>query len=322
MRWKPGRRSRNLEDRRGERPRAPRAGFPFPLGRPSGRPRGRSGGRGGGRGRAPRLGLGGIVVLLVLVFLTRGEILKVLDPGALTQIPPSLEAGPAGSPVPGSAPGAGGTVASSPEEEELVDFVSFVLDDLQATWKSLLPDYRDARLVLFRDAVRSGCGFAQAQMGPFYCPADEKVYVDLSFFEELRRRFGAPGDFAQAYVLAHEIGHHIQKVSGIEPQVRRLQQQRPSQRNQLSVLMELQADCLAGVWGHSTARRDLLEPGDVEEGLRAAAAIGDDRIQQMSTGRVHPESFTHGSSEQRVEWLRRGLTGGDPEQCDTFGAGR
>ena len=301
MRWKPGQRSQNLEDRRGER--APGGGglrFPFPMGR-----------GGGGRGRGPKLGLGGIVVLLVLVFLTKGEILKLLDPGALTQVPGGLPPGAEAPPA--------GEVRSSAAEEELVDFVSFVLDDLQATWSRLLPDYREAKLVLFRDAVRSGCGSAQAQMGPFYCPADEKVYVDLSFFEELRRRFGAPGDFAQAYVLAHEVGHHIQKLSGIESQVRRLQQQRPGQANELSVRMELQADCLAGVWGHTTARRDLLEPGDVEEGLRAAAAIGDDRIQKMSTGRVHPESFTHGSSEQRVEWLRRGLQAGDPEQCDAFG---
>jgi predicted metalloprotease len=158
-------------------------------------------------------------------------------------------------------------------------------------------------------------------MGPFYCPADGKVYVDLSFYEELRRRFGAPGDFAQAYVLAHEIGHHVQRITGIEPEVRQLQQANPRQAKALSVRMELQADCLAGVWGHSTAQRDLLEHGDVEEGLNAAAAIGDDRIQRMSAGRVQPDAFTHGSSEQRVSWFRRGLDSGDPEDCDTFRSG-
>lgn len=312
MRWRPGRRSRNLEDRRGERARRP---FPFRFPR-AGMPRGRVPLP---RGRAPRMSFGGLLLLLLLLFVFRGDLLEVLD-GA------GLDGGGAG--VPGGAsdpfgvgPGAG-PVASSPDEEEQVDFVSFVLDDLQATWRRLLPGYRDAKLVLFRDAVESGCGFAAAQMGPFYCPRDEKVYVDLAFYDDLRRRFGAPGDFAQAYVIAHEIGHHVQKLTGVEPQVRAAQRSDPARANDLSVRMELQADCLAGVWGHSTERRALLEEGDIEEGLRAAAAIGDDRIQHQTAGRVQPESFTHGSSEQRVRWFRRGLRQGDPAACETFDVAR
>ena len=212
----------------------------------------------------------------------------------------------------------GGAMRTTPREEELVDFVSFVLDDLQQTWSELMPEYRPATLVLFRGATQSACGVGQSEMGPFYCPVDQNVYVDLGFYEELRGRFGAPGDFAQAYVLAHEIGHHIQTLNGTSDQVRRAQQQRPDQRGELSVRMELQADCLAGVWGASAHQRGLLERGDVEEGLRAAAAIGDDRIQAMSGRGVHPESFTHGSSEQRVEWLGLGLESGDPGSCRTF----
>jgi hypothetical protein len=210
---------------------------------------------------------------------------------------------------------------ASPEEEELVDFMSFVLDDTQSTWSELLAGrYREAQMVLFRDMDRSACGFAQSATGPFYCPGDEKVYLDLGFFDELHRRFGAPGDFAQAYVIAHEIGHHVQTLLGIEAQVRQAQGSRPGQANDLSVLMELQADCFAGVWGHSAAERGILESGDVEEGLNAAASIGDDRIQQMGGGAVMPESFTHGSSAQRVTWFRKGLASGNPEDCDTFSA--
>jgi predicted metalloprotease len=211
--------------------------------------------------------------------------------------------------------------ATSPEEEELVDFVSFVLDDNQATWGSILGgQYQVARMVVFRDAVRSACGITGSATGPFYCPSDQKVYLDLGFFDQLRRSFGAPGDFAQAYVIAHEIGHHVQKLLGIEGEVRRAQSARPGMANELSVRTELQADCFAGVWGHSTAERGILETGDVEEGLNAAAAIGDDRMQRMSQGWVSPDSFTHGSSEQRVRWFRRGLDSGDPEACDTFSA--
>ena len=220
--------------------------------------------------------------------------------------------------------GPGATVAGAPHasarEEEQVDFVSFVLDDIQQTWATLLPGYRDARLVLFRDATHSGCGVGQSEMGPFYCPTDEKVYVDLAFYDDLRSRFGAPGDFAQAYVLAHEIGHHVQRLSGIERQVREQQRANPSLANELSVRLELQADCLAGVWGHAASRRNVLEDGDIEEGLQAAAAIGDDRMQRMSGRGVHPESWTHGSSTQRQEWLHRGLTHGDPNLCNPFDA--
>jgi predicted metalloprotease len=255
--------------------------------------------------RALPIGVGGLVLIGALSLLTGQNFFQLLLP-MLSQ--PQVSMTDTGEPI-----------DASPEEEERVQFVSFVLDDAQGTWAKLLPGrYRKARLVLFRDAVDSACGFAQSAMGPFYCPEDEKVYIDLGFYDELRQRFGAQGDFAQAYVLAHEIGHHVQRVLGIEPRVRALQQQRPELVNELSVRMELQADCLAGVWGHSTSQRDILERGDVEEGLNAAAAIGDDRIQRMSQGSVHPESFTHGSSAQRVQWFRTGLERGDVGACDTF----
>ena len=184
--------------------------------------------------------------------------------------------------------------------------------------------YEDPQLVLFTGAVRSACGTASSAVGPFYCPGDHKVYLDLAFFQELARRLGAPGDFAQAYVIAHEIGHHVQNLLGIAGQVTRAQQRSsPAERNALSVRMELQADCFAGVWGyHARQNRQLIEPGDFEDGLHAAAAIGDDRLQQMGQGHVQPESWTHGSSEQRVAWLRRGLQSGDPQVCDTFSDSR
>ncbi len=211
---------------------------------------------------------------------------------------------------------------NDPAEEPEVQFVSFVLDDAQNTWRELLRqrgvDYPNAKLVLFRDSTQSGCGFAESATGPFYCPADNKVYIDLSFYDELKNRFGAPGDFAQAYVLAHELGHHVQDVLGIDREVRRAQQANPSARNELSVKLELQADCLAGVWGHSTEQRNILDPGDVDEGLRAAAAVGDDRLQRMSTGHVSPDSFTHGTSEQRAHWFREGFESGKIEACDTL----
>jgi len=222
--------------------------------------------------------------------------------------------------------GGGGTARSAQEDQERnraeqpkLDVVSFVLDDAQKTWRQTLGGrYEDANLVLFREAVRSGCGVAGAETGPFYCPADNKVYIDLSFFDELDRRFGAPGDFAQAYVLAHEIGHHVQTLMGISPKVRQAQQQHPDRANELSVRMELQADCFAGVWGNSAQQRGHLEAGDVQEGLAAAAAVGDDRIQKQARGYVTPESFTHGSAEQRTRWFRRGFDSGDYRQCDTF----
>jgi len=214
-----------------------------------------------------------------------------------------------------------GPIQSTPAEEAKVLEISDMLDDAQDTWTKLLGGrYRRSTLVLFRGATPSACGMGDSAMGPFYCPADQKVYLDLEFFDELDRRFGAPGDFAQNYVIAHELGHHVQNILGIDRQVRALQQRSPRQANQLSVLMELQADCLAGVWGHSTAQRGIMETGDAEEGLRAAAAIGDDTLQRQTAGRVRPESFTHGSATQRVGWLRRGLQTGDIKACDTFAA--
>jgi len=278
MRWTPGGRSADIEDRRGMRVR-----------------------------RGPALGLGGFLVLLVLSILFKRDLFQLVSPGADL-------AGPVGGPP----------AASSPEEERMVQFMSFVLDDAQDTWTRIFAEsgetYPRAQLVLFNDAVQSGCGFAQSAMGPFYCPSDGKVYLDFSFFNDLDARFGAPGDFAQAYVVAHEIGHHVQNVLGIADQVQQLQQGNPGAANELSVLMELQADCLAGVWGHSTGQRQLLEVGDLEEGLAAAAAVGDDRIQRQTTGRVAPESWTHGSSDQRMTWFRRGLASGRIDQCDTFAA--
>jgi predicted metalloprotease len=252
-----------------------------------------------------RIGLGGAAVLLVLSLVFKQNFFAMLGDG-----------GGGGEPV------AAGPIASTPEEEKKVEFVSFVLDDAQATWARLFQargkTYEHAKLVLFRDAIQSACGFAEAATGPFYCPGDAKVYIDLGFYDELQQRFGAPGDFAQAYVLAHELGHHIQRLLGTESQVREQQQQRPDLGNQLSVRLELQADCYAGVWGHETAQRDILDPGDVDEGLAAAAAVGDDRIQRMQGQAVHPEGFTHGSSEQRSSWFRRGFESGRPEDCDTF----
>ena len=280
MRWKPRGRSADIEDRRGQ-----------------GRP-------GGGMGRGLPLGIGGLLILGVLSLLTGQDFLSMVSDtgngGGITQPSAPAEARP-------------------PEEERLADFVSFVLDDTQDTWEQVLGGrYERARLVLFTDAVESACGFAESATGPFYCPGDRKVYIDLGFYRELQQRFGAPGDFAQAYVLAHEIGHHVQALLGTEAEVRNAQRTNPGRANQLSVAMELQADCYAGIWGHSTSQRQLLEQGDLEEGLNAAAAIGDDRIQRMSGGRVAPERFTHGSSAQRVEWFRRGLQSGRTDSCDTF----
>lgn len=252
-----------------------------------------------------RIGLGGVAVLFVLSMLTGQNFFALLGP---------LLGGV------GTDDGSNPPVArqSSPEDEKQVQFVSFVLDDAQAVWTKLLPQYRHAKLVLFTDSVRSGCGFAEAAMGPFYCPADEKVYIDLGFYDELKRRFGAPGDFAQAYVITHEIGHHVQNILGISDKVRQAQQSNPDQANPLSVRLELQADCLAGVWGRSTQQRDILESGDVEEGLGAASAVGDDRIQKAATGSVNPEGWTHGSSKQRVAWFKHGLESGNIKDCDTF----
>ena len=290
MRWQRGTSDADIDDRRGS---------------------GGGGFRGFPGGGGLRLGLGGIIVLFVLSLVFKENFFTLLDTVPMdTSTTPSGQAGP--------------PAATTPEEDERFEFVKFVLNDVQDTWTKVLPqeastEYPRSTLVVFRGAIQSACGFAESASGPFYCPGDNKVYIDLSFYDELRSRFGAAGDFAQAYVIAHEIGHHIQNVLGIDSQMRRAQQQRPDAANQLSVRLELQADCLAGVWGHSTAQRNLLEQGDIEEGLNAAAAIGDDRIQRMSGRGVHPEKFTHGSSAQRVEWFRRGLESGRIAACDTFG---
>jgi predicted metalloprotease len=273
--------------------------------------------RGGGmiRRGAP-LGLGGLLLLLVLSWATGTDFLSLVgDQGAAPSSSPVAPAQPAGP--------------ASAEERKLEDMAGAVMKDLNEVWSRLLPSrYRPTKLVLFRDQVQAdGCGFAESATGPFYCPGGERVFVDLGFYDELDRRFGAAGDFAQAYVLAHEVGHHVQAVLGIEEKVREAQQARPGQANALSVRMELQADCFAGVWGHVASqpgryqreRKVELEPGDAEEGLNAAAAIGDDRMQRMAGSRVSPERFTHGSSQQRVEWFRRGLQSGNPDSCDTFG---
>lgn len=261
-----------------------------------------------GAGGGLRLGLGSTVILLVLSLIFGRDFL-------------SFFSGSNGA-TPTTSSGEVAPVSQSPSEQQLVQFVSFVLDDAQDTWAKTFANrgvpYNPAKLVLFRDAVQSGCGVAEVATGPFYCPADEKVYIDLSFYKELRDRFGAPGDFAQAYVIAHELGHHVQRLLGTDADVRRLAESRPALANTLSVRLELQADCYAGIWGHSTEQRQLLEQGDVEEGLGAAAAVGDDRLQRATRGEVNPDTFTHGSSDQRVAWFRRGFTTGRLDACNTF----
>jgi len=209
---------------------------------------------------------------------------------------------------------------SSPKEDESVRFVSFVFDDAQAMWARTFPGrFSKAGMVVFRGATESGCGMGESQMGPFYCPRDSKVYLDLSFYEELRSRFGAPGDFAQAYVIAHEMGHHIQNLMGTSKKVQNASANAQDGSDGLSVKLELQADCYAGVWAHDAQKRNILEVGDIEEALAAAAAIGDDRLQKQGQGRVTPETWSHGSSAQRALWLKRGIASGDLKQCDTFG---
>jgi predicted metalloprotease len=270
-------------------------------------------GQSGGGMRMGGLGIGGLLLVLILSWATGIDFLSLVGSGPATTGPAVSTTGT-------------GELRTTPEEEKLVDFVDAVVEDAQEMWQSKLSGrYQPTRAIIFRDAIQSACGSAQSATGPFYCPADQLVYLDLGFFGELRDRFGAPGDFAQAYVLAHEIGHHVQHVLGIDSQVRRLQQSRPDQEKALSVKLELQADCFAGVWGHQAAQSGRaaqqkveLETGDLEEGLNAAAAIGDDRIQRMSGARVAPDRFTHGSSEQRVSWFRRGLERGDVRACETF----
>lgn len=292
MRWQGGRRSDNVEDRRGS---------PMRMG-----------------GRPMTLGGGCLTIIIILVALYFGA-----DPRLIMQIignqgggPVVVEDGQEGPPQP-----------RSPEEDKLADFVSVVLADTEDTWSEIFrtqlgKQYEPATIVYFTDGVRSGCGVADARVGPFYCPADRKIYIDLTFFQELRDRFGADGDFAQAYVIAHEVGHHVQNLLGISDEVH-AQQQRLSKAegNELSVMLELQADFLAGVWAHHADKaRNIIEQGDVEEALNAASAIGDDRLQKQATGRVNPDLFTHGSSAQRVRWFRRGLESGDLDQGDTFNA--
>jgi len=257
---------------------------------------------------APHIGIGGALVLLVLSLVFHRNLFSVFLGGSATDRPSATSSEP-----------------SSAAQNTEVQFVSFVLDDVQGTWQNLLPaqtgkQYRHAKLVLFRDSIDSACGEAQSATGPFYCPGDEKVYLDLGFFDELKSRFGAPGEFAQAYVIAHEIGHHVQKLMGIESQVQRMRESNPAEANPLSVRLELQADCFAGVWAKSTEQRKIIDQSDVEAGLRAAAAVGDDRLQKMATGHVSPESFTHGSSRQRTQWFQAGLDAGEISACNTFAA--
>jgi predicted metalloprotease len=283
MRWRDLRRSENVEDRRG----APMGGAAIKLG-------------------------GGTLLLVLLVSALTGtnplDIIGGLEQGA----PPATEIGSERKP---------------PADDPQADFIRAILGDIEDTWGRAFTQgggtYEPPRLVLFSGAVQSACGQASAAVGPFYCPPDRQVYLDLSFFRELSERFGAPGDFARAYVVAHEVGHHVQNLLGT---AERVQQQRArldqASANALSVRLELQADCYAGVWGHSAARRNVLEPGDVEAALAAASAIGDDRLQKQSRGVVVPESFTHGSSAQRVQWFKTGLETGDVRRCDTFAARR
>ncbi len=284
------------------------------------------------RGPGPNLpgGSGGMLRLLPMVFRllgVKGTIVAVLALGAYT-----LFSGNLGSLLGGSgmtdavSSRQGQPVAQSAEEQQLVDFVSVVLADTEDTWHALFQQqggrYEEPRLVLFRGSVRSACGLGQAAVGPFYCPGDHKVYIDLSFYRDLKDRFKAPGDFAQAYVIAHEVGHHVQTLLGVSREVAEAGKGLSEvERNRLSVRQELQADCLAGVWAHHAHQsRQLLEAGDVEEGLTAASAIGDDRLQKQTQGHVSPDSFTHGSSVQRVKWFKTGLESGNLDTCDTFSA--
>jgi len=255
------------------------------------------------------LGVGGTIIVLILSFVFKINLFSLFSGGPVG--PPS------GDPMTTGVP----NTARDAAEKPAVEFVSFVLDDVQKTWTTLLPEqgqkqYRHAKLVLFRDVTQSPCGQAGEATGPFYCPGDEKVYLDLGFFDELSRRFGAPGDFAKAYVIAHEIGHHVQKILGIEAQAQRLSS--GGNANAVSVRVELQADCFAGVWANSTEQRKIIDASDVKSALGAAAAVGDDRLQKMATGRVNPESFTHGSSADRMKWFQAGMDAGNISACNTF----
>jgi uncharacterized protein len=306
MKWKRGKRSPNLRDRRSETGGA--GGFPGGGGMPIPMPGGKMGG-----------GIGTIIIVVILFFVLRscggGD-------GGGFNVP-----GPSGFPqAPGPEQGQGqGQGTPGPDAEaKQVDFVSFVLDDVQGFWVTEFQgagkQYENAQLNLFRDQIQSGCGGATSAVGPFYCPLDKQIYIDLAFFDELNRRFKAPGDFAQAYVIAHEFGHHVQQQLGIEEEVRSQSEQNPDDANELSIRLELQADCFAGLWGRSAFDEGLLESGDLEEGIGAAEAVGDDRIQEQTQGRIDPESWTHGSSEQRQTWFRKGYDSGELSECDTFAA--
>ncbi|MEG0209885.1 KPN_02809 family neutral zinc metallopeptidase [Hafnia sp.] len=288
MRWQGRRESDNVEDRRGDS-------------------RGSSGGFGGGGFRVPR-GKGGLILLVVvLVAGYYGVDLTPLLNGEA----------PMGQTQQHSQP------ANSAQDNQMAKFTSVILASTEDTWSQLFQkmgkQYQDPKLVLYRGATRTGCGTGQSVMGPFYCPADKTVYIDLSFYQEMKNKLGADGDFAQGYVVAHEVGHHVQNLLGIEQKVRQMQQgASKAEQNRLSVKMELQADCFAGVWGHNMQNQQVLEAGDLEEALNAAQAIGDDRLQQQSQGRVIPDSFTHGTSEQRYTWFKRGFDSGNPSSCNTF----
>jgi uncharacterized protein len=324
MRWRGERESENVEDRRSEG-----GGFGFPM--PGGggvRFPGGGGARGGG------IGIVGLLILLGLMFFFGVDPRVIMQGGGPggdeSNFPdirlPQSRPDTTGFPVPRQPQGPDLQHPRSASQDDLKEFVSVVLAETEDVWSNLLPQYgrrySDPKLVLFTGGVRSACGIGMSQMGPFYCPQDEKVYIDLSFYKELKDRFNAPGDAAQAYVIAHEVGHHVQKLLGIMDQVEAVRQ-RVSERqgNAIQVRVELQADCFAGVWANKAQEaKNIFEPGDIESALNAASAIGDDRIQRQTQGYVVPDSFTHGSSAQRVRWFKRGYQTGDLRQCDTFNA--
>lgn len=328
VRWRGRRESDNVEDRRGE---SGPGGFPFPMGR-GGRMRFPFPGGGGGK-RGGGIGIIGVLVIVGLMLLFGVDPRVILQGGPQPSGSPDIQmpdlrlpGGTKPSQTPRTGGGPQAQAPKSTSRDELAKYVSVVLADTEDVWQNLFKQlgqqYHEPKLVLFSGGVRSGCGVGMAAMGPFYCPLDQKLYIDLSFYREMKSRFGASGDFAQAYVIAHEVGHHVQTLLGISEKVQRAKS-RMSQRqgNALQVRMELQADCLAGVWAHRADRaKQILEPGDVEEGLNAASAIGDDNIQRRTQGHVVPDGFTHGTSEQRVRWFKRGLDSGDIQQCDTFNA--
>jgi predicted metalloprotease len=270
---------------------------------------------GGGRGMGIPIGVGGggvgLVVLIAFVLLN-----ALSGGGGGASVDPRID------PFPQAPSRAESDPKVATGDQTLKDFVGFVVNDVQTFWSTEFSGagntYEPTKLVLFTDATSTGCGAASSATGPFYCPVDRKVYLDLGFFRELRNRFGVPGDFAQAYVIAHEFGHHVQKLTGVSDQVRSAEQRSPDESNDLSIRLELQADCFAGVWGHTAYAKGELEAGDVEEGLAAAAAVGDDRLQREATGRVNRETWTHGSSAQRTKWFKKGFDSGDPNGCDTF----